>query len=79
MEFYMMPDEDALQRAMEMDRAFFEMNPEREDYCRFAIPGEDFGCFPPQTLVHVVNCGEGMRQRSFLLPPEEIWQELGRD
>ena len=78
-EFYIMPDENALEQAMQMDRAFFEQYPEKADYCRLAIPGEDFGCFPPQTVVHVVNCGEGLRQRSFLLPPKEIWQELGSD
>jgi len=77
-ELYIMPDEDALKQAMQIDRAFFEQNPERSDYCRLAIPGEDFGCFPPQTIVHVVNFGQGMRQRSFYFPPKEIWDELER-
>lgn len=75
-EFYIMPDDEALKAAMNMDREFFERNPEKADYCRLAIPGEDFGFFPPQTIVHVVNCGEGLRSRAFYLPPEEIWARL---
>ncbi|WP_286878243.1 hypothetical protein [Methanosaeta sp. UBA458] len=77
-EFYIMPDEDALEQAMQMDRAFFKQNPGKSEYCRLAIPGEDFGYFPPQTIVHVVNFGQGMRQRSFYMPPKEIWYELER-
>lgn len=77
-EFYIMPDGDALNRAMQMDRDFFNQHPEKEDYFRLAIAGEDFGCFPPQTFVHVVNCGEGMRQRSFYFPPKEIWENLAK-
>jgi hypothetical protein len=77
-EFYAMPDEDALVRAMKLDRDFFEQNPEKMAYCRLAVPGEDFGYFPPQTLVHVVKCGEGIRQRSFYFPPKDIWDELER-
>jgi hypothetical protein len=74
-EFFIMPDEDALQEAMEMDRDFFEEHPEEAAYCRFAIPGEDFGYFPPQTVVRVVNCGEGMRCRAFYLPPKAQSEE----
>jgi hypothetical protein len=75
-EFYVMPDGDALDQAMQLDRDFFDQHPEKAEYCRLAVPGEDFGYFPPQTVVHVINCGEGMRQRSFYLPPREIWDEL---
>ncbi len=75
-EFYIMPDENALAQAMQLDRTFFEINPERSEYYRLAIAGEDFGFFPPQTLVHVVNCGEGTRSRAFYRPPEEIWMDL---
>jgi hypothetical protein len=75
-EFYAMPDGDALEQAMQLDRDFFDQHPEKAEYCRLAVPGEDFGYFPPQTVVHVINCGEGMRQRSFYLPPREIWDEL---
>jgi hypothetical protein len=75
-DFYTMPDENALKQAMELDRAFFKLNPEKKDYCRLAIPGEDFGFFPPRTLVHVVNCGKGARLRAFYRPPEEIWRDL---
>jgi hypothetical protein len=39
MEFYIMPDEGALKQAMQLDRAFFELNPDRNDYCRLAIAG----------------------------------------
>jgi hypothetical protein len=78
-EFYIMPNEDALAQAMHLDRTFFELNPKRNDYCRLAIPGEDFGFFPPKTLVHVVNCGEGTRWRAFYRPPEEIWMDLERE
>jgi hypothetical protein len=77
-EFYIMPEEDSLAQAMKMDRDFFEQNPDAEEYCRLAVPGEDFGYFPPLTLVHVVKCGEGIRQRSFYFPPNEIWDELER-
>ncbi len=75
-QFYVMPDVDAINSAMQQDREFFKRNPGRADYCRLAIPGEDFGYFPPQTFVHVVNFGEGMRCRAFYLPPEEIWADL---
>lgn len=75
-EFYMMPDADAVNRAMRQDREFFELHPERSDYCRLAIPGEDFGYFPLMTFVHVVNFGGGMRYRGFYRPPEGIWAEL---
>jgi hypothetical protein len=77
--FYIMPDDDALTQAMQMDRDFFDQHPEREDYCRLAIPGEDFGFFPPKTLVHVVNCGEGTRWGAFYRPPEKIWTDLERE
>jgi len=79
MEFYIMPDEGALKQAMQLDRAFFERNPERSDYCRLAIAGEDFGFFPPKTLVHVVKCGRGTRSRAFYRPPEAIWMDLARE
>lgn len=75
-EFYIMPDDAALAQAMQMDRDFFGQHPEKGDYCRIAVPGEDFGFFPPKTVVHVVNCGKGMRSRAFYLPPEEIWADL---
>lgn len=77
-EFYYRPDESALAKAMQLDRTFFEQHPDKTDYCRLAISGEDFGFFPPKTLVHVVNYGEGMRLRAFYRPPEEIWKELER-
>jgi len=77
-EFYIMPDDEAVSYAMQQDREFFEKHPEKADYCRLAIPGEDFGFFPPLTFVHVVNCGDGMRSRAFYLPPEEIWADLPR-
>jgi hypothetical protein len=71
-----MPDSDALDQAMQMDREYFEQHPDKSDYYRLAVPGEDFGYFPPKTLVHVVNFCEGTRQRSFYLPPQEIWADL---
>lgn len=76
MNFYILPDSEALEQAMHQDRTFFEQHPEKSEYCRSAIPGEDFGYFPPQTVVHVVNFGDGMRQRSFYFPPKELWPEL---
>jgi hypothetical protein len=78
-EFYINPDENALAKAMQLDRTFFERHPEKTEYCRMAISGEDYGFFPPKTLVHVVNCGEGARMRVFYRPPEEIWMELDRE
>lgn len=77
-DIYIMPDDYALTQAMQMDRAFFGQHPEKEDYCRLAIPGEDFGWFPPRTIAHVVNFGEGVRQRSFYFPSVEIWEELAK-
>lgn len=74
-----MPDEDAPAKAMQLDRTYFELNPEKEDYCRLAIAGEDFGFFPPKTLVHGVNCGRGARSRAFYRPPEAIWMDLVRE
>jgi hypothetical protein len=71
-----MPNENALAQAMQQDRTFFELNPDMTEYRRWAIQGEDFGFFPPQTLVHVVNYGKGMRSRTFYLPPEEIGADL---
>lgn len=75
---YTMPDADALEQAMQLDRAFFEKYPEKSEYIRLAIPGEDFGYFPPMTAVHVVNCGEGARQRTLIIPPMNQWEELER-
>lgn len=76
LEFYMMPNADAVDRAMRQDREFFENHPEESDYCRLAIPGEDFGYFPPQTFVHVTNFGEGIRFRAIYVPPEGLWRGL---
>jgi len=73
-EFYIKPDEDALERAMHLDRTFFEHHPDKMEYCRWAIPGEDFGFFPPKTLVHVINCGKATRIRAFYRPPEGSWK-----
>jgi hypothetical protein len=78
-QFYIMPKEDALEKAMQLDRTFFEQHPDKIEYCRMAISGEDFGFFPPKTLVHVVNCGKGTRSRAFYRPPEEIWMDLERE
>ena len=72
---YIMPNENALAQAMQQDRTFFELNPDKRVYQRFAIHGEDFGFFPPQTLVYVVNYGKGHAFSTFYLPPEEIWRE----
>ncbi len=75
-EFYIMPDDAALEEAMQMDRTFFEQHPDKVEYCRLAIPGEDWGYFPPKTVVHVVYCGEGMRSRTFIVPPKHLWEAL---
>jgi hypothetical protein len=76
--YYIMANDEAVDCAMQQDRDFFGRHPEETEYCRLAIPGEDFGYFPPLTIVHVVNCGEGMRSRAFYLPPEDIWANLER-
>lgn len=78
-EFHVMPNESAVAQAMQLDRMFFEMHPNREDYCRLAIPGEDFGFFPPKVLVHMVNYGDGARSWTFYYPPEETWSDLERE
>lgn len=78
-EFFIRPEEGALAKAMRLDRTFFERHPNKMEYCRLAIPGEDFGFFPPKTLVHVVNYGEGARSRAFYRPPEEIWADLEQE
>ncbi|MCJ7444436.1 MAG: hypothetical protein MUO26_07900 [Methanotrichaceae archaeon] len=75
-DFYTMPDGDAMAEAMEMDSEFFEEHPEKTVYCRLAIPGEDFGFFPPLTLAHVENFGDGMQLRTLIFPPEEKWADL---
>ena len=77
-EFFIRPEEGALAKAMRLDRTFFEQHPDKMEYCRLAIPGEDFGFFPPKTLVHVINCGKGARLRAFHRPPQDIWADLER-
>jgi hypothetical protein len=69
------PYDYAFTQAMQIDRAFFDQHPDPEDYSRLAIPGEDFRWFPPQTVVHVVNYGEGLRQAVILFSAR---RDMGR-
>jgi hypothetical protein len=51
-------DGDAIDRACDYDRKFFEANPARDRYVRPAVPGEGFGPF-----VEVFRLAPGVRLR----------------
>lgn len=56
------PYGSAFDRAQEIDRLFFENNPEKDDYVRKAIPFEHPNCFEAR-FTQVIEIEKGVRVR----------------